>query len=79
MPGLRLANRMGRISLLPYQGQQIWDAEFFGRQLAMRSMYDEPVATIVFATDCGGRHADPQARRGFIGGVLHRHHSGENR
>ena len=24
--GLRIANRVGRISLLPFQGQQIWDA-----------------------------------------------------
>src|SRR6266404_4844392 len=43
--GLRIANRVGRISLLPFQGQQIWDAEFLGRPLAMRSMFDEPVAT----------------------------------
>ncbi len=43
--GLRIANDVGHIALLPFQGQQIWDAEFFGRRLTMRSMFDEPVAT----------------------------------
>jgi hypothetical protein len=33
---LRLANELGRISTLPYQGQQIWEAEFLGRPLTMR-------------------------------------------
>jgi hypothetical protein len=43
--GLRIANGAGHIALLPFQGQQIWDAEFFGRRLTMGSMFDEPVAT----------------------------------
>ena len=42
---LRIANGAGHIALLPFQGQQIWDAEFFGRRLTMGSMFDEPVAT----------------------------------
>jgi len=42
---LRIANGIGHILLLPFQGQQIWDAEFFGRRLTMGSMFDEPVAT----------------------------------
>jgi hypothetical protein len=42
---LRIANEAGHIALLPFQGQQIWDAEFFGRRLTMGSMFDEPVAT----------------------------------
>ena len=43
--GLRLRNELGGIVLLPFQGQQIWDAEFFGRPLTMRSMFDEPQPT----------------------------------
>lgn len=43
--GLRIANAAGHIDLLPFQGQQIWDATFFGRRLTMGSMFDEPVAT----------------------------------
>ncbi len=42
---LRIDNEAGHILLLPFQGQQIWDAEFFGRRLTMGSMFDEPVAT----------------------------------
>jgi len=43
--GLRIANAAGHIDLLPFQGQQIWDAAFFGRRLTMGSMFDEPIAT----------------------------------
>lgn len=43
--GLRITNGAGRVSLLPFQGQQIWDAELLGRPLGMRSMFEEPVAT----------------------------------
>jgi hypothetical protein len=42
---LRIANALGRITLLPFQGQQIWDATFRGRALTMRSMFEEPVET----------------------------------
>ena len=28
--GLRLSNQVGEITLLPFQGQQIWHAEFHG-------------------------------------------------
>ena len=31
--------------VLPFMGQQIWRAAFDGRELAMHSMFDEPVAT----------------------------------
>lgn len=33
------------IDLLPYQGQQVWRASVHGRELAMRSMFDEPRPT----------------------------------
>lgn len=40
---LRLTNKVGEIIVLPFHGQQIWDATFYGRRLTMRSMFDEPV------------------------------------
>ena len=43
--GLTIANEAGHVDLLPFQGQQIWDAQFFGRRLTMGSMFDEPLAT----------------------------------
>ena len=40
--GLRLANARGELVLLPFQGQQIWSAHFNGRDLTMRSMFEQP-------------------------------------
>lgn len=51
--GLRLRNEVGQISLLPFQGQQIWDAEFFGRPLTMRSMFSEPYPTLEYLRTYG--------------------------
>src|SRR5450759_5376482 len=39
---LRLKNGLGELVLLPYQGQQIWDAHMNGRRLTMKSMFDQP-------------------------------------
>lgn len=46
--GLRVANRVGQIIVLPFQGQQIWDAEFYGRTLTMKSMFDVPNPTTTY-------------------------------
>jgi hypothetical protein len=43
--GLRLKNQLGELVTLPFQGQQIWSAEFGGRNLAMKSMFGEPRPT----------------------------------
>lgn len=43
--GLRVDNGAGTVTLLPFQGQQIWDAVFGGRSLTMRSMFDQPYPT----------------------------------
>ncbi len=43
--GLRIANGAGELILLPFQGQQIWSAQFGGRNLTMKSMFDQPRAT----------------------------------
>ena len=42
---LRVKNARGEIIVLPDKGQQIWRAAFDGRDLTMRSMFDEPVDT----------------------------------
>jgi hypothetical protein len=42
---VRLRNARGEAVMLPYQGQQIWRCAFDGRELAMRSMFEEPVLT----------------------------------
>ena len=54
VPGLRLKNEVGQISLLPFQGQQIWDAEFFGRRVTMQSMFTEPYPTQDYLRTYGG-------------------------
>jgi hypothetical protein len=43
----------GEITVLPFKGQQIWRAAFDGRQLAMRSMFDEPQAATDYLSSYG--------------------------
>ncbi|MCP4383244.1 MAG: DUF4432 family protein [Hyphomicrobiales bacterium] len=52
--GLRIANQFGHLCLLPFQGQQIWDAVFHGRTLTMRSMFSEPLPTLDYLANYGG-------------------------
>ncbi|WP_201403947.1 DUF4432 family protein [Kaistia sp. 32K] len=52
--GLRIDNGVGVIELLPFQGQQIWDATFNGRRLTMGSMFDEPEPTQSYVGNYGG-------------------------
>jgi len=52
--GLRLQNERGYVTMLPFQGQQIWDAAFGGRTLTMRSMFREPRPTQVYLETYGG-------------------------
>jgi len=51
--GLRIRNARGQIIMLPFQGQQVWRAAFDGRELTMRSMFDEPVATRAYLETYG--------------------------
>jgi hypothetical protein len=58
--GLRLTNKIGRMVVLPFKGQQVWRLELHGRELAMRSMFEEPTASTeylqtygAFAVHCG--------------------------
>ena len=39
---LRLRNRVGEVVVLPFHGQQIWDAQYYGRRLTMASIFAEP-------------------------------------
>ncbi|MGC9448104.1 aldose 1-epimerase family protein [Cereibacter johrii] len=41
---LRLTNARGAVTVLPYLGQMIWDAEFDGRRLTMGNGFDGPRA-----------------------------------
>ena len=52
--GLRVRNARGEIVMLPYQGQQVWRAEFDGRDLTMRSMFDQPKETRTYLETYGG-------------------------
>lgn len=52
--GLRLKNDLGEIVMLPFQGQQIWSAEFNGRNLTMKSMFAGPRPTTVYLETYGG-------------------------
>jgi hypothetical protein len=40
--GVRLRNMLGQMIVLPFQGQQIWHLEFYGRTLTMKTMFDMP-------------------------------------
>ena len=51
---VRLHNEKGNLVLLPFQGQQIWSAEFGGRNLTMKSMFRQPRATRDYLETYGG-------------------------
>lgn len=40
---VRLSNSRGGITVLPYMGQMIWRADFDGYEMAMKTIYDEPM------------------------------------
>lgn len=39
---VKLSNSKGYVTLLPFVGQQIWDMEFLGHNMVMKTIYDEP-------------------------------------
>lgn len=51
--GLRIQNSQGQIVALPFQGQQIWSAEFGGRNITMRTMFTDPRATTEYLANYG--------------------------
>lgn len=50
---LRLKTPKADLIVLPYKGQQIWRAEFGGRDITMGSMFSEPVDTQVYLQTYG--------------------------
>ena len=52
--GLRIKNSRGQLVMLPFQGQQIWDCEFEGRDLKMKSMFSQPYPTKDYLGTYGG-------------------------
>lgn len=51
---VRLENAVGHLLMLPFQGQQIWDAVFHGRSLKMKSMFGDPRLTRNYLENYGG-------------------------
>lgn len=51
---VRLVSGEGELVLLPFQGQQVWSATFNGRDLTMKSMFDQPYSTREFLDTFGG-------------------------
>lgn len=51
--GVKLANEAGHVIVLPFKGQQVWNAFFHGRQLNMKTMYQEPKNTDHFLDTYG--------------------------
>ncbi len=50
---LRIVNAAGEIVVLPFHGQQVWDARFHGRRLTMASIFDEPQASREYTRNYG--------------------------
>ncbi len=50
---LRIKNSRGEIMILPFKGHQIWRAGFDGRDLTMKSMFDEPVQDVPYLETYG--------------------------
>jgi hypothetical protein len=51
---IRVENKNGYFIILPYQGQQIWRANFLGEELVMRSTFCEPHPTQDYLATYGG-------------------------
>jgi hypothetical protein len=51
--GVKIANENGYIIVLPFKGQQVWNAFFHGRYLNMKTMYQEPKNTDFFLNTYG--------------------------
>ena len=51
---LKIENKKGYIIILPFQGQQIWNIHFGGRDLTMNTTIKEPVPTTEYLKTYGG-------------------------
>lgn len=50
---VRVRNARGEITVLPFQGQQVWDARFDDRVITMKSMFTQPQATREYLANYG--------------------------
>ena len=50
---IRIVTPAGTVVVLPFKGQQVWDATFRGRRLTMTSIFDEPQATTDYLSTYG--------------------------
>ena len=50
---VHIKNKKGEFIWLPFRGQQIWRAGFCGRELTMKSMFDEPAVSDEFGATYG--------------------------
>ncbi|MCK9479110.1 MAG: DUF4432 family protein [Firmicutes bacterium] len=50
---VRVKNSKGEFIWLPFKGQQVWRMSFCGRDLTMKSMFDEPAASDDFGAGYG--------------------------
>ena len=51
---VELENGVSELVMLPFQGQQIWSATFGGRNVTMKSMFDQPRPTADYLQTYGG-------------------------
>lgn len=50
---LCISNSVGHVVVLPFTGQQVWDAHFYGRRLTMESVFETPVRTMDYMANNG--------------------------
>ena len=50
---VRIVNAKGSATLLPFMGQAVWRCDFLGRELTMKSIYDEPQAGAAYGETYG--------------------------
>ena len=50
---VRLSNSKGSATALPFMGQSVWRCGFLGRELTMKSIYDEPLPSPVYGETYG--------------------------
>ena len=51
---VKIKNLNGEMIILPFKGQQIWSANFCGKELVMKSTFPEPVETSDYLSTYGG-------------------------
>ena len=51
---VQLENGVSELTMLPFQGQQIWSATFGGRNVTMKSMFSQPRPTTDYVQTYGG-------------------------